>query len=102
MKRVLVVALAVALLAAAMGPAAADAKGRRVQSSIAADVFGITGRHGGVAYAFGGEVGAQGLTFACMGGRQVTLFRAESNGTGTPVGSTQTDFLGSFGATIER
>lgn len=95
-------AMAVALvLVAALAPAAAEAKAKRVSSSVTVDVFGVIDRHGGVTYAFGGQVGAQGLTFACMGNRTVTLFRVEPNGTATPVASARSEF-DMFAGMVER
>jgi hypothetical protein len=82
-------------------PAGAEAKTKRIASGITVDVLGIIDRHGGVTYAFAGAVGAEGYTFACMGDRQVTLFRVEPNGTARPVASATTD-LGGFTGTLER
>lgn len=90
MRKLVPMAVALALVTALV-PAGAEAKAKRVSSSITVDVVGIIDRHGGVTYAFVGEVGA-GLTFACMGDRQVTLFRLEPNGTATPVASASTEF----------
>lgn len=90
-------ALAVAL---ALVPAGAEAKTKRIGSSITVDVFGLIDRHGGVTYAFGGEIGAH-FTFACEADRQVTLFRVEPNGTVTKVGSAHDDY-GLFTGTLER
>jgi hypothetical protein len=95
------VLMVVAMAMVTVLPAAAEAKTERIRSSIDVDVLGIIDRHGGVSYAFGGVVGAQGYTFACMGDRQVTLFRVEPNGTATPVASATTE-LGGFDGTIER
>jgi hypothetical protein len=97
-KRILMV---VAMALVTVLPAAAEAKTERIRSAIDLDVLGIIDRHGGVSYAFAGGVGAQGFTFACMGDRQVTLFRVEPNGTATPVASATTEF-GGFAGTIER
>lgn len=90
MRKLVPMAVALALVTALV-PAGAEAKAKRVSSSITVDVVGIIDRHGGVTYAFVGEVGA-GFTFACMGDRQVTLFRLEPNGTATPVASASTEF----------
>jgi hypothetical protein len=91
-------ALAVALV---LVPTAAVAKTERIRSSIDVDVLGIIDRHGGVSYAFGGTVGAEGYTFACMGDRKVTLFRVEPDGTAAPVASATTE-IGGFTGTLER
>jgi hypothetical protein len=99
MRKLVLMVVAMALVAVL--PAAAEAKTERIGSSIDVDVLGIIDRHGGVSYAFAGVVGAQGFTFACMGDRQVTLFRVEPNGTATPVASATTEFDG-FAGTIER
>jgi hypothetical protein len=99
MRKVVLMAVAMALVTVL--PAAAQAKTERIRSSIDVDVLGIIDRHGGVSYAFAGGVGAEGFTFACMGDRQVTLFRVEPNGTATPVASATTEF-DSFTGTLER
>jgi hypothetical protein len=96
-KLVLMAAMAMVMVL----PAAAEAKTERIRSSIDVDVLGIIDRHGGVTYAFGGGVGAEGYTFACMGDRQVTLFRVEPNGTARPVASATTEIDGFAGA-LER
>jgi hypothetical protein len=96
-KLVLMAAMAMVMVL----PAAAEAKTERIRSSIDVDVLGIIDRHGGVTYAFGGGVGAEGYTFACMGDRQVTLFRVEPNGTARPVASATTEIDG-FAGTLER
>jgi hypothetical protein len=99
MRKLALTAIAMALVT--LLPTAAEAKTERIRSSIDVDVVGIIDRHGGVTYAFGGEVGAQGFTFACMGDRQVTLFRVEPDGTARPVASATTD-IGGFTGTLER
>jgi hypothetical protein len=99
MRKLVLIAVATALVAVL--PAAAAAKTERIKSSIDVDVLGIIDRHGGVSYAFGGEVGAEGFTFACMGDRRVRLFRVEPDGRSTPVASATTE-LGSFTGTLER
>jgi hypothetical protein len=99
MRKLVLMAVAMALVTVL--PGAAEAKTERVRSSIDVDVLGIIDRHGGVSYAFGGGVGAEGYTFACMGDRRVTLFRVEPNGTATPVSSATTE-IGSFTGTLER
>lgn len=99
MRKLVSMAVAVALVTTV--PAGAEAKTERISSSITVDVFGIIDRHGGVTYAFGGEVTAEGFTFACMGDRKVKLFRAEPNGTATRVGSARTDLF-TFAGLLER
>ena len=95
MRKLVPMAVALALVTALV-PAGAAAKTRKVSSSIAVDVNGIIDRHGSVSYVFGGELFAKDFTFKCMERRKVTLFRVDANGTGTPVGSDRTDFLGNF------
>jgi hypothetical protein len=72
-------------------PAGAQAKTKtkQVSTSIYLDIAGEIDRHGGVTYFWFGDVSAK--KSACRGGRNVTLFRVESNGTSTPVGSSTTD-----------
>jgi hypothetical protein len=99
MRKLVLTAVAMALVTGL--PAAAEAKTERIRSSIDVDVLGIIDRHGGVTYAFGGGVGAEGYTFACMGDRQVTLFRVEPDGPARPVASATTE-IGGFTGTLER
>ena len=101
MRKIVAIATAAALLAALV-PAGAEAKAKRVSSSITLDIFGIIDRHGGVTYAFAGEVGAEGFTFACMGDRRVRLFRVEPNGTATQVASATAESFNGFAGTLER
>jgi hypothetical protein len=96
MRKLVLIAVAMALVTVL--PVAAEAKTERIRSSIDVDVVGIIDRHGGVTYAFGGAVGAEGYTFACMGDRKVTLFRVEPNGTARPVASATTEFDGFTGS----
>lgn len=90
-------ALAIALVMALV-PVGAEAK--RITSSVSLDVVGIIDRHGGVTYAFGGEIGAH-FTFACMADRTVTLFRVEPNGSATQVATANSEF-GQFVGNLER
>jgi hypothetical protein len=97
------VALAIALgLVGGIAPGAAEAKARKVGTQLSVDIFGVIDRHGAVTYAFGGEVGAAGLTFKCMEGRQVTLFRLEPTGSAMPVASAKSELLGFFTGNLER
>jgi hypothetical protein len=100
MRKLVLAGVAVVLVTAL--PTGAQAKTHRISSSIEVDLFGIVDRHGGVTYAFGGQVGAEGLTFACMGDRQVTLFRVEPNGPATPVASATSELFTGFAGTLER
>jgi len=98
------VSMAVAMaLVAALPVAGAQAKTKEISTSIYLDVAGLIDRHGGVTYYWYGDVSAKGS--ACRDGRNVTLFRVESSGTATPVGSSTTpmfgDPLGSFGELLE-
>jgi len=90
-------AVAIALVMALV-PIGAEAK--RISSSVSLDVFGVIDRHGGITYAFGGQIGAH-FVFACEAQRQVTLFHVEPNGSATPVASANSDF-GVFTQTLER
>jgi hypothetical protein len=90
-------AVAIALVMALV-PIGAEAK--RISSSVSLDVFGVIDRHGGITYAFGGQIGAH-FVFACEAQRQVTLFRVDPNGSATPVASANSDF-GVFTKTLER
>jgi hypothetical protein len=99
--RKIALSAAAVVLVMSLVPTGAAAKTRRVRTSIAVDVNGIIDRHGSVSYAFGGEVGAQGLTFKCMEGRTVRLFRLDATGTGVQVASTRSKFFGAFFGTLE-
>jgi hypothetical protein len=99
--RKIALSAAALVLVMALLPVAATAKARKVKSSITIDVNGIIDRHGSVSYAFGGDVGAKGLTFKCMEGRTVKLFRVDANGTGVQVASTRSKFFGAFFGTLE-
>src|SRR5262245_66437131 len=56
-RKLFAMAVAAAVVTALL-PAAAEAKTRRVSTSVDLDVFGIIDRHGAVKYAWGAEVGA--------------------------------------------
>lgn len=89
------IAVALALVTSLMSAEAQAAK--RVKSRLIVEVFGIIENDASVTYAFAGQVLAGGgLEFQCMGGRTVTLFRVESDGTTTPVASDKTDVVGFF------
>ena len=105
------VSMAVAMaLVAALPAAGAQAKTKtktktqQISTDINLDVAGYIDRHGGVFYFWGGDLNAK--RSACRDGRNVTLFRVESNGTATPVGSNTTlsssgDPYSSFGDLLE-
>jgi hypothetical protein len=88
------------IAAGADAKAEAKTKGHPVSSSLTVDVIGVIDRHGGITYAFGGQISAH-FVFACEAQRQVTLFRVEPNGSATPVASANSDF-GVFTQTLER
>ena len=102
MRKFVSIAVAMALVAA-LPAAGAQAKTKQISTSIYLDVAGLIDRHGGVTYYWYGDVSAKGS--ACRDGRDVTLFRLESSGSATAVGSSTTptlgDPLGSFGELLE-
>ena len=101
MRKFVWMAVAMALVAA-LPAAGAQAKTKQISTGIYLDVGGFIDSHGGVFYSWGGDLDVKGS--ACRDGRNVTLFRVESNGTATPVGSSTTlvgDPLGSFDELME-
>jgi len=91
--------LASIALAASLIPARADA--RPVKSKLTADVSGFINRQGTVTYYFSGGVNAEELTFGCMEGRRVVLFRVEEGGAQKQVASAETGFFGGFSEPLE-
>ena len=103
MRKIVWMAVAMALIAA-LPAAGAQAKTKQISTGIYLDVAGYIDRHGGVYYFWSGDLDAK--RSACRDGRTVTFFRAEPNGTATPVGSTTTfsssgDSNSSFGDLLE-
>ena len=89
MRKFVLMAVAMALVAALPAAGAqAKTKTKQISTDINLDVAGYIDRHGGVFYFWGGDLDAK--RSACRDGRNVTLFRVESNGTATPVGSNTT------------
>ena len=107
MRKFVSIAVAMALVAAlpaAGAQAKAKTKTQKISTDINLDVAGYIDRHGGVLYFWGGDLDAK--RSACLDGRNVTLFRVESNGTATPVGSNTAfgssgDPYSSFGDLLE-
>ena len=107
MRKFVSMAIAMALVAAlpaAGAQAKTKTKTQQISTDINLDVAGYIDRHGGVFYFWGGDLNAK--RSACRDGRNVTLFRVESNGTATPVGSNTTfsssgDPYSSFGDLLE-
>jgi hypothetical protein len=86
-------------LAAGLGATGADA--RAVKSGVNANIEGIIERNGTITYTFSGNIGAQGLSFGCMEGRRVVLFRVEKGGTRRRVMSAESRFFGVFSERLE-
>ncbi|HSD22865.1 MAG TPA: hypothetical protein VLB79_00920 [Solirubrobacterales bacterium] len=102
MRKLVLMAVAMALVTVLPAGAQAKTKTKQITTSIYLDVAGEIDRHGGVTYFWLGDVSAK--KSACRGGRNVTLFRVEPNGTSTPVGSSTTDNgpgINSFGNLLE-
>ena len=104
MRKLVLMAVAMALVTVLPAGAQAKTKTKQISTSINLDVAGYIDRHGGVFYFWGGDLNAK--RSACRDGRNVTLFRVESNGTATPVGSNTTlsssgDPYSSFGDLLE-
>ena len=104
MRKLVLMAVAMALVTVLPAGAQAKTKTKQIGTGIYLDVAGLIDRHGGVTYFWGGDLDAK--RSACRDGRNVTLFRVESNGTATPVGSNTTlsssgDPYSSFGDLLE-
>ena len=103
MRKFVSIAVATALVAALPAAGArAKTKTKQISTSIFLDVAGLIDRNGGVTYFWFGGVSAKKST--CLDGRNVTLFRVESNGTATQIGSRRRPTLGdvhSFGDLLE-
>ena len=100
--RKLVLFGAVLAVCVGLAPAEAVAKTRRVPTTLEVDIVGVIDRHASVAYAWGGEVGTPGVILRCTEQRRVTLFRLDESGNPSAVASATSEFLGSFGAPLER
>jgi hypothetical protein len=84
----------------ALIPAGAGAK--PIESTVEAGVFATIDQRSTLIYYFGGQVGAQHLTFGCMEDRRVVLFRVEGGGAQKRVAATDTKLFGSFLAPLEK
>ena len=104
MRKLVLMAVAMALVTVLPAGAQAKTKTKQISTGIYVDVAGLIDRHGGVTYYWYGALDAK--RSACRDGRTVTFFRVEPNGTATPVGSTTTfsssgDSNSSFGDLLE-
>jgi hypothetical protein len=78
------------------------AQAKSVHSTVNAEIFATVDQRATVVYYYGGTVGVQGLSFRCLGNRQVMLFRVESGGKQKKVAATSTSFFGRFFAPLEK
>jgi hypothetical protein len=99
-RRVAVASILSVLAAAALLPGVAEA--RPVDSEVIATVVGTIDSRAGIRYFFSGEVDAENLTYTCMEGRQVVLFKVGPDGGRRKVGSARTELFGEFIGAVEQ
>ena len=80
------------VVVAAVLPAMASAK--PVQSRVQLDAFGLVYRDGSYDYVFAGVVSAPLRGWACLGGRNLRVYRNAPQGPDTLVGARRTDAIG--------
>jgi len=87
-------------LVVAVLPAGATAK--PVKSKVSVSIAGIIDARASVVYVYSGEVLAEDLTFGCMEGRRVVLYRIDPKGGHHRVTHTESKFFGKFFGTIDK